>query len=146
MDAPAHSNNDQLIGLAGGTGTVEEREVARKQWKEWCTRKLSATHRDRKKRRRERVPPVSIKANTAEETAVALVEIDHKWRIYSDGGCDGNGAKGVWGASGFGTAIYLVQDDGSVKEVSDLCGPVVTEAASVSWMGAKRGSRDQSDR
>ena len=23
MDAPAHSNNDQLIGLAGGTGTVE---------------------------------------------------------------------------------------------------------------------------
>jgi hypothetical protein len=94
-DAPAHNNNDQLIGLAGGTGTEEEREAARKQLKEWCTRKLSAADRDRKKRRRERVPPVSIKANTAEETVTALVEIGHKWRIYSDEGCDGNGAKGV---------------------------------------------------
>jgi hypothetical protein len=129
MDAQsAHSNNDQLIGLAGGTGTVEEREVARKQWKEWCTRKLSAANRDMKKRRRERAAPASIKANTAEETAAALVEIDH------------NGAKGVWGASGFGAAIYLVQEDGSVKEISDLCGRVVTKAASVWWMGAKRGT------
>jgi hypothetical protein len=31
MDAPLHSNNDQLIGLVGGAGTAEEREVARKQ-------------------------------------------------------------------------------------------------------------------
>ena len=51
MDAPAHSNNDQLIGLDGATGTVEEREVARKQWKGWCTRRLSAADRDMKKRR-----------------------------------------------------------------------------------------------
>jgi ribonuclease HI len=86
------------------------------------------------------VHPDSIKANTAEETAAALVAIKHKWRIYSDGECDGNGAKGVWGASGFGVAIYLVQDDGSVKEISDLCGPVVTEEASVWWMGAQRGT------
>ena len=131
MDAPAHTNNDQLIGMAGGTGTAEEREVARKQWKEWCTRKLSAADTDRKKRRRERVPSESVKANTVEETAAALVSIVHKWRIYSDGGYDGNGAKGVWGKAGYGAAIYLVQDDGSVKESSDLCGPVVTESSSV---------------
>ena len=32
MDAPAHSNNDcQLVGLDGGMGTEDEREVARKQ-------------------------------------------------------------------------------------------------------------------
>ena len=37
MDAPAHSNNDQLIGLVGGSGSEEEREVARKTWKEWCS-------------------------------------------------------------------------------------------------------------
>ena len=140
MDAPAHSNNDQLIGMAGGTGTAEEREVARKQWKEWCTRKLSAADRDRKKRRRERVPSESVKANTVEETAAALANIVHKWRIYSDGGCDGNGAKGIWGKAGYGAAIYLVQDDGSVKEISDLCGPVVTESSSVWWMGAERGT------
>ena len=139
MDALAHSNNDQLIGLAGGTGTVEEREVARKQWKEWCTRRLRATDRDRKTRTPRRghseearaVPSSSIKANTAEETAATLVDIEHKWRIYNDGGCDGNGAKGLWGASGFGAAIYLVQDDGSVNEISDLCGPAVTGTASV---------------
>ena len=28
MDALAHSNNDQLIGLAGSTGSKDEREVA----------------------------------------------------------------------------------------------------------------------
>jgi hypothetical protein len=41
----------------------------------------------------------SAYANTAEEIAAALAEMEHMWRIYSDGGCDGNGAKGVWGAS-----------------------------------------------
>jgi hypothetical protein len=140
MDAPAHSNKDQLIGLAGGAGTAEEREVARKQWKGRCTRRLTAADRDMKKRRHERVPSRSVKANTVEETAAALADIDHKRRIYSDGGCDGNGVEGVWGASGYGAAIYLVQDDGSVIEVSDLCGPVVTEASSIWWMGAKRGT------
>ena len=34
------------------------------------------------------MPFGSLKANTVEETATALVDIDHKWRIYSDGGCD----------------------------------------------------------
>ena len=33
--------------------------------------------------------------HTAEETDAALVDIEHKWRIYSDAGCDGNCAKGV---------------------------------------------------
>jgi hypothetical protein len=76
-----------------------------------------------------------------EETVAALVDIDHKWRIYSDGVVMawGLGAKGVWGASGYEAAIYLVQDDESVKEVNDLCG-LVTEASSVWWMGAKRGT------
>jgi hypothetical protein len=49
--APAHSDNDQLIGLAGGMGTKDEMEIAQKQWKEWCTRLLSKADMDRKKRR-----------------------------------------------------------------------------------------------
>jgi hypothetical protein len=30
MDAPAHSDNDMMIGLAGGTGTQDEKEAARR--------------------------------------------------------------------------------------------------------------------
>ena len=49
MDAPAHNNNDQLVGLSSGSDSETEREVARKQWKEWCSRLLSDADKDRKK-------------------------------------------------------------------------------------------------
>ena len=141
MDAPAHSDNDMLIGLAGGTGTQDEREAARRQWKEWCLQKLSAADRDRRKKvYAGKEAGQSVKANTAEETAAALAEMEHGWRIYSDGGCDGNGAKGVWGASGFGVVIYRVQPDGSVVEIGNLYGPVVTAVQSEWWMGAEKGT------
>ena len=97
-DASAHSNNNQVIGLAGGMGTEEGSHVERVEGvvhsKAECRGQVEEV---KKKKRRELVPHVSIKANIAEEATAALVDIDHKWRIYSDGGRDGNGAKGVWG-------------------------------------------------
>jgi hypothetical protein len=101
MDAPAHNSNDQLIGLAGGSGSVDEREVARKQWREWCLRRLSDADKDRKTRKHKPKAEDVVKANTAEETAVALAAVEYRYWIYIDGGSDGNGAKGQWGALGY---------------------------------------------
>jgi ribonuclease HI len=71
--------------------------------------------------------------------------MEHGLRIYSDGGCGGNGAKGVWGASGFGVAIYIVQPDGPVVEISNLYGPVVIDVQSEWWMGAEKGTNQTSE-
>jgi hypothetical protein len=56
------------------------------------SRLLSAADRDMKKKTHDRVLCASVHAN--------IVEEDHKWRIYSAGGGDGNRAKGVWGRQG----------------------------------------------
>ena len=42
---------------------------------------------------------------------------------YTDGGCDGNGARGSWGAAGWGAWLC----DKSKKSIADLWGPVVTD-------------------
>ena len=140
MDAPAHNNNDQLIGLAGGSGSDAEREVARKQWKEWCSRRLSDADKDRKKKRYKLKAEDAVKANDAEGTAAALSAVTHRYRIYSDGGSDGNGAGGVWGASGYGVGIFEVKEDGSVVEIATVYGPVVVDATSEWSLGAVWGT------
>ena len=82
----------------------------------------------------------SVTANTAEETAAALSDIKHIWRIHSDGGCDGNGAKGIWGKSGYGTVVYACGDDCIVTKVANLYGTVVTDVNSEWFMGSTRGT------
>ena len=48
----------------------------------------------------------TVKANTAEETEALIRELpDGAILAYSDGGCDGNGAKGIWGKAGWGVWI-----------------------------------------
>jgi hypothetical protein len=89
MDAPAHNSNDQLqrIGLAGGSGSAEEREAARKHWREWCLRRLSDADKDRNTRKHTCKPKAvdAVMANTAEETAAKLAAVVHMYRLYSDG-------------------------------------------------------------
>ena len=140
MDAPAHSNNDQLIGLAGGSGSEEEREAARKTWKEWCSRRLSDADKDRRKKRYKPKAEDAVKANDAAGTAAALGAVVHRYRIYSDGGTDGNGAGRVWGDSGYGVVIFEVREDGSVVEIATVYGPVVVDATSEWSLGAVRGT------
>jgi hypothetical protein len=140
LDAPAHNSNDQLIGLAGGSGSVEEREAARKQWRECCLWRLSDADKHRKTRKHKPNAEDVVMANTAEETAAALAAVEHRYRIYSDGGSDGNGAKGQWGASGYGVSINEVGEDGSVADVATVYGPVVVDAKSEWFVGAKQGT------
>jgi hypothetical protein len=51
-------------------------------------------------------------------------------RSTCTGGTDGNGAGGVWGASGYGGGIFEVKEDGSVEEIATVYGPVVVDATS----------------
>ena len=49
MDAPAHNSVAQLVWVAGGSCTAEEREDNRAQWKRWALQKLCAGDLARKK-------------------------------------------------------------------------------------------------
>jgi len=87
MDAPAYNTKDQLVALAGGSGSVKEREEARKQWKAWTMRHLCEG--DRARMRKRSTPSDKkdreITANTPVETANVLRDTEHDWRLYSDG-------------------------------------------------------------
>ena len=62
--------------------------------------------RDRmKKKYKKRDPKEKIKSNTATETKTVLEATPHRWRIYTDGGCTGNGAGGKWGDAGWGAHV-----------------------------------------
>ena len=79
MDAPAYNTKDQLVALAGGSGSEKEREEARKTWKGWSMRHLSDG--DRAKMKKSSTPSDKkareIKANTPEETAKVLIDTEH---------------------------------------------------------------------
>ena len=141
MDAPAHNNNDQLVGLSSGSGSETEREVARKQWKEWCSRLLSDADKDRKKNMHKPKAEDALKANDVSGTAAALGAVVHRYRIYSDGGTDDNGAGGVWGDSVYGVVIFEVREDGSVGEIATVYGPVIVDATSEWSLGTVRGTK-----
>ena len=132
MDVPANNSNGQLVEMAGGFGTEENRKAQRAVWHEWAKRQMSDVDRNRRNIQEDLMKQVklSITANTAEETAEALRDHTHRWRVYIDGGCDGNGAKGIWGKSCHGVVIYACAEDGTVTEVANLFGPVVTDAKS----------------
>ena len=86
----------------------------------------------------------ALPVNTEEETRTALAEIkEPALRCYTDGGCDGNGAKGKWGAAGWGAHILAVNAEGEKEKISaELWGPVVTDPGSSWWCGAQRGTNN----
>eukprot|EP01050_Picozoa_sp_SAG11_P010645 SAG11_NODE_1078_length_5963_cov_5.690825_6_plen_178_part_00 len=73
MDAPAHTSVDMLIWMAGGSGTEQEQEENRAQWKKWAIEKLCLKHQERRKRRGKTAESDSaapaFRGMTAEETA-----------------------------------------------------------------------------
>ena len=66
--------------------------------------------------------------------------------VYSDGGADGNGAGGVWGASGFGVCVArkgIGWTPSSEPYILDeYFGPVVTDATDPFYLGATRGTNN----
>lgn len=136
----------ELISMAGCYDfgdTEEDRAEAHSQWT--LASKELMTDSDRERMRRKGAadtPTPNRKANTAEQTAAELAAIEHELRLSSDGGCDGNGAGGKWGASGWGVHVSSVSADGSLIELADLFGPVVTDAESQWFMGASRGTNN----
>ena len=142
MDAPAYNSVAQLVWMAGGSGTTQEREDNRKQWRKWAFALLGPADQARKKKKQSSTgdPSKQVRANTAAETAEKLAQTDHSLRIYTDGGSDGNGAKGQWGESGWGVAVFQVTEEGNVFEIADLYGPVVATDTSPWFAGAARGT------
>ena len=83
------------------------------------------------------------KANTAAETAKLLAELPiGAVLLYTDGGCDGNGAKGVWGAAGWGCSIRQKVATNRYKTLAELWGPVVTDSSSPYCEGATKGTNN----
>ena len=109
IDAPAANNKDQLVWMAGGSGTEEDRKLNRLRWAGWAKELLCPADRQRLKRREKKTEPKEkIPALTAEQTQAVLRSTPHKYRIYTDGGCTGNGQKGVWGTAAFGVHVMEV--------------------------------------
>ena len=88
--------------MAGGSSTQEDRKENRQRWERWAKDLLSPADRERMKKKyvasgertRTKVNPTSA------ETEAALADIQHRYRLYTDGGCDDNGTGGVDGAAG----------------------------------------------
>jgi ribonuclease HI len=150
MDAPAHNSVAQLVWMAGGSGTAEEREDNRAQWKRWALQKLCAGDLARKKKKKKETQSGTHPAHRAlapEQTAELVAGIVHSYRIYTDGGCDDqNGPDSTWGAAGFGVRVFKVTrpegcaDSGVAEPAADLHGPVEVDPASRFFLGATRGS------
>ena len=105
MDAPEHSSIPELITIASD----------RDQWREYVNQLAGLGQHG------------SVKANTAEETEALIKELpDGAILAYSDGGCDGNGAKGIWGKAGWG--VWICRKAASARiGIADMWGPVVTD-------------------
>ena len=75
----------------------------------WAKELLCPADRQRLKRREKKTEPKEkIPALTAEQTQAVLRSTPHKYRIYTDGRCTGNGQKGVWGTAAFGVHVMEV--------------------------------------
>jgi hypothetical protein len=98
----------------------EDRAKAHSQWTLASKELMADCDRECMRHTNAADMPVNRKANTAKQTAAELADIEHELRIYSDGGCDGNGAGGKWGASGWGVHVSLVTADGSMAMIRRL--------------------------
>ena len=123
---PEHASLRELVELAGNHETKDgKRRCA--DWGAMCAALAGKGGN-------------ALPVNTEEETRTTLAEIrEPALRCYTDGGCDGNGAEGQWGAAGWGVHIIAVNAEGDKEEVAaELWGPVETDPGSPWWCGAQR--------
>ena len=122
-DVLAHSSMDELIAAA-----------ADKQ--EW-TRRTNEVILGKPKH-------VPTKANTAEETKALLDALPiGAILMYTDGGCDGNGARGIYGKAGWGLSIRKKINNWTSETLAELWGPVVvTKDNSPYCEGATAGTNN----
>eukprot|EP01050_Picozoa_sp_SAG11_P007900 SAG11_NODE_673_length_7803_cov_58.625000_3_plen_121_part_00 len=94
---PGHDSMEELAALAGDHVTNEGKKRCA-AWGAMCAQIEGKSGQ-------------GFATNTAQQTAIQLEEIgEEQIRCYTDGGCDGNGAGGVWGAAGWGAHILRVTE------------------------------------
>jgi ribonuclease HI len=140
-DAPESDSNDDLVQMAGGAGSMEERRDVKRRWKRECIDLLAKpdqlrmfpSHRCELER-----------ANTREETISKLAAVEHRFRIYTDGGCDDSGEGGIagWGASAVRVTSPDAQPETDETPVADLWGRVVLDKQSVWFQGCARATNN----
>ena len=155
MDAPEHTTLSELVCLAGSHAT-DEGEEAIFRWRQRVAEIIPEDHRTKSvpQQRTDRfvVKPTALTREEKDARIIAenvrqlLAMPVNSWLIYSDGGVDGNGAGGVWGASGFGVCVtrkgigWTVTSEPNILE--EYFGPVVTDAADPYYLGATRGTNN----
>jgi ribonuclease HI len=127
---PAHDSMEELAAMAGDHST-EEGKARCAAWGAMCAQIEGKSGQ-------------GFARNTAQQTAQQLAEIGEvQIRCYTDGGCDGNGAGGRWGAAGWGAHILRTTEANDEASVcAELWGPVETDPDSVWYCGAERGTNN----
>jgi len=129
MDAPVHDSIEELATIASD----------RTQWR-LHVEELAGNGKFQMQ-----------KANTAAETAAEIEALPPDTILaYTDGGCDGNGAGGVWGAAGWGAWIaqkmtsrsLLHTRSGNLLPLADLWGPVPTDETDDFFCGCSVASNN----
>ena len=70
---------------------------------------------------KKKVKKTEKRKREAAETAAALATLPTGARIiYTDGGCDGNGANGTWGAAGWGMCALEKMEEGGPKVRAEM--------------------------
>ena len=156
MDAPAANTTEQLVYMAGGSGTQEDRKENRQRWERWAKDLLSPADRERMKKKyvasgertRTKVNPTSA------ETEAALADIQQRYRLYTDGGCDDNGAGGVDGAASWGVhvreatavaSLFAGETAMTTTAVADLWGRVELDEGSEFYHGCPRRTNNTAE-
>jgi hypothetical protein len=127
---PAHETMAELAELAGDHSTPEGKQNCA-EWGAMCAKVEGSST--------ESLPVY----RTGPETEAALEAIGgRQLRVYTDGGADGNGAKGVWGAAGWGVHVVEVAPGEAPTIRADLWGSVVTDEVDRFFCGATRGTNN----
>ena len=124
MDAPEHESIESLTKLA-------EDKV---QWRSYVNQ-LAGRGEGGTKR-----------ANSTADTKRLIDALpSNSILAYTDEGCDGNGAKGVWGKAGWGAWIcrkLIHTNNVSYAAAADLWGPVVTDPSDPFHCGCDVGTNN----
>eukprot|EP01048_Picozoa_sp_COSAG05_P012109 COSAG05_NODE_1190_length_5573_cov_33.432590_3_plen_287_part_00 len=124
MDAPVHESIESLTAIA------EDRDKWRSFVHQLAGRGEGGTKR----------------ANSVADTKRLVDALPNNSILaYTDGGCDGNGAKGAWGKAGWGAWIcrkLVYPDHVSYAAAADLWGPVVTDSSDTFCCGCDVGTNN----